>query len=140
MKHISEITPELLKAHQQRRKSEPASKETVSRIWLIMANLFGHKWTSSYGADVDPDGVWRAALKGVSDDKVKEALNLVADSGAEWPPSAPEFRKLCVFGLDNREQAAFKKQAMMNKGLPIKPASIDFAKDAIKKARDKLNK
>lgn len=67
-----------------------------------MSSMFGHKWTSSYGAEVDPDRVWLATLDGVSADQIKTGLSRLRERGDEWPPSAPEFRKLCLATeLDN---------------------------------------
>ena len=62
----------------------------------MMGSMFGHKWVSSYGASVDPDKVWAATLNGLTPEQIKDGLKRLSDSGAEWPPSAPEFRKLCT--------------------------------------------
>lgn len=61
----------------------------------MMAQLYGHRWVSSYGAEVDTLGVWRATLKGVSAADMRQAFTRLVDSGNEWPPSAPEFAALC---------------------------------------------
>lgn len=105
-----------------------------------MTDMYGHKWTSSKGesADSGTGKVWGHALNGVYPNEIGDGLKLLAEVGTKdgWPPDAPEFRKLCLYGTDTAGQRAFKNQAMMNKGLPIKEASKDFAKDAIKKARE----
>jgi len=75
-----------------------------------MADMYGHKWTSQHGVDVDKEGVWRKALTGVSPRQFADGLNLVVTEGDEWPPAAPVFRKLCLNGLDTPAQRAFKKQ------------------------------
>jgi hypothetical protein len=61
-----------------------------------MASMYGHKWTSSYGAEIDPDRVWFASIYDLDDEKIKKGLRACLDNGLEWPPSAPEFRKLCL--------------------------------------------
>lgn len=61
-----------------------------------MAGLYGHKWASSFGADVDPDGIWAIALAGLKPNQISHGLASVVRMGNEWPPSAPEFRKLCL--------------------------------------------
>lgn len=60
-----------------------------------MGSMFGHKWVTSYGDKPDPDRVWQATLKGISEESIRKALSEIARNGAEWPPSAPEFKKLC---------------------------------------------
>ena len=58
-----------------------------------MSMIFGHKWTSSYG-DMD-DGTWQTGLAGLDIHQIKHGLNVVKESGNEWPPSLPEFRAMC---------------------------------------------
>lgn len=73
-----------------------SERRKVETLWSLMTQMFGHRWASSYGDAVDPDGVWRASLKGISEQLVKQGLNQVAESGLSWPPSAPEFRAMCM--------------------------------------------
>lgn len=75
-----------------------------------MADMYGYKWTSQHGVDVDKEGVWEKALTGVSPREMADGFNLVLQEGKEWPPEAPVFRKLCLNGLDTPAQRAFKKQ------------------------------
>ena len=65
-----------------------------------MSSMFGHKWTSSYGDESDPDRVWYAVLKDTTWDQMKNGMDTLSKSGREWPPSAPEFLKLCL-GLED---------------------------------------
>jgi len=71
-------------------------RETIQTLWLTMTRVYGHKWTSQFGDQVDPGNVWAACLKGLSNEQVKHGLNCLVLNGQEWPPSAPEFRKLCT--------------------------------------------
>ena len=71
-------------------------REIIQEVWLLMTRLYGHKWTAQFGDQVDPGNAWAASLKGVSKEQVKHGLNCLVLNGAEWPPSAPEFRKLCT--------------------------------------------
>lgn len=103
-----------------------------------MTSMYGHKWTSAHGVDVDSEGVWSKALTGVSPRKIGEGMSLLTQKGEEWPPSAPQFRKMCLLGEDTPAQKAFKAQARMNKGLPILPATKEFARDQLKKIREGL--
>ncbi|MHB0820110.1 hypothetical protein ACYCFK_17770 [Stutzerimonas stutzeri] len=68
----------------------------MEELWIKMAGLYGHKWASSFGADVDPDGIWAIALAGLQSNQISHGLASVVRMGNEWPPSAPEFRKLCL--------------------------------------------
>lgn len=54
---------------------------------------FGHRWTSQYGEE--DDGTWLQALRGITPDQVRQALQAVEDSGAEWPPTLPQFKAYC---------------------------------------------
>lgn len=93
---------------------------------------------------IDPMGkngkTWRAVLRGITDEQIEKGLIVFSDSGAKFIPKATEFKHMCRYGDDNREQAAHKAQARLNKGLPKLPASEDFARDQLKKAREILNK
>lgn len=71
-------------------------RRKIQTLWALMASMFGHRWVSSYGAKVDPDRVWQSALRGMTETMVKRGLSHVAQSGLEWPPSAPEFRAMCM--------------------------------------------
>ncbi len=72
-----------------------------------MTSLYGHRWTSSFGESTDPDGVWARALEGVTPRQIADGLNAVVRSGLDWPPSAPEFRKLCLGGVADQGQGAY---------------------------------
>lgn len=61
-----------------------------------MASMYGHRWTSAFGDEVDPDRVWQSTLKEITVDQIKHGMNRVAQSGSAWPPSAPEFRDMCT--------------------------------------------
>lgn len=54
--------------------------------------------------------MWAACLKGITQDQIKHGLNQCAVRGLEWPPSAPEFRALCIDD-EGREWRAFQAQA-----------------------------
>lgn len=60
-----------------------------------MAALYGHRWVSSYGAEVDPCRVWEATLSDVTEEQIKAGLRACVDQRLEWPPTAPQFRELC---------------------------------------------
>lgn len=97
---------QLIESAQTSRENKLADRllprDLIQRVWLTMASLYGHKWTSSYGDTVDEGNVWAACLRGITADQIKHGLNQCVLRALEWPPSAPEFRGLC---LDDSEVA-----------------------------------
>ena len=88
--------------------------------------MYGHKWVSSYGP-TDEDDTWRLVLCGVTPEMLPKGLRACADGKHEWPPSAPEFRRMCVGGpryLDPCEMAS---------RMPITQAMIES--DEVKEKR-----
>ena len=72
------------------------TRAAVETVWQLMGSLYGHKWVSSYGAEVDPDHVWSATLYGLTEPQIRHGMRQCVDQALDWPPSAPEFRKLCT--------------------------------------------
>lgn len=105
--------------------SAPTSPETgrhalpqslVESVWQLMGSMYGHRWTSSFGDSVDPDRVWAATLAGLDEAQVRHGMRQCVAQGHEWPPSAPEFRKLCTGTSDvswehKRVEAADRERA-----------------------------
>lgn len=60
-----------------------------------MTGLFGSRWTSQHGTS-DDTGQWGQVLAGLSSAQILRGIRQVQLSGAEWPPAAPEFRRLCL--------------------------------------------
>lgn len=105
--------------------SAPTSPETgrhalpqslVETVWQLMGSMYGHRWTSSFGDSVDPDRVWAATLAGLDETQIRYGMRQCVAQGHEWPPSAPEFRKLCTGASDvswehRRIEAADRERA-----------------------------
>lgn len=80
-----------------------------------MAELYGKKWTGSFGVSVDQSHAWAATLGGMTGEQIAVGLNALATTQdkqlQEWPPAAGQFRALCenrdpqAFGLPSEEQA-----------------------------------
>lgn len=87
------------------------SARLVETVWQWMSSMFGHRWTSSFGDAIDPDRVWSAALAGLDEQQVRAGMRAVMDAGDEWPPSAPEFRRLCQGRSDawEHQTAAYRQ-------------------------------
>lgn len=60
-----------------------------------MAEVYGHRWTSSFGAE--PNQAWIDALADMTTDDIRTGLvnlkSFASDDG--WPPNALQFRELC---------------------------------------------
>ena len=97
-----------------------------------MAELYGTRWTGSFGVSADQSHAWAAALGGLSGQQIATGLAALTKSQDEqlckWPPSAPEFRALCEnrtpedFGLPSEGQAY--REACAN----AHPAMVDRAR------------
>lgn len=92
-------------------ESSPASATLMEKLWVMMAGLYGHKWISSYGtSDIKLDeignprpdsGIWAKALSGINGQQIAHGMKMCTmrtGEQAAWPPSAPEFRDMCLAG------------------------------------------
>ncbi len=126
MKTVDELingkTPQQLAEYGQQSSESGQQREPIRALWNLMGSMYGHKWVSSYGEEVDPDKVWAACLRGISPEQIKFGLNQCAVLGLEWPPSAPEFRALCcddagkeqrIFDARARETAEYLKSEQL---------------------------
>lgn len=89
--------------------TEIFSDKVMAKIWQRMAAIYGHKWTSHLGVASDAEGklsesakVWKQGLIGVTLDQVKYGFTALVIKHHDWPPSLPEFRKLCVSGNESK--------------------------------------
>lgn len=60
-----------------------------------MTEMYGHRWTASFGVSADQGHAWAATLAGLSGAQIASGLAALVERGDDWPPSAPDFRKLC---------------------------------------------
>lgn len=75
----------------------------MEKLWQLMTELYGHKWTSIHGLE-DKSGNWGKIFSGI--DKIQLARGVRAWTAqgteeAKWPPDAPSLRALCVLGSDS---------------------------------------
>jgi hypothetical protein len=82
-------------------------------LWERLNHIYGHKFSSTYGESAfNEDGLteaaktWASGLRGLTGDQVANGLRECVDCGEAWPPTLPEFVKMCKgsainrFGLD----------------------------------------
>jgi hypothetical protein len=84
----------------------------LDKLWIKMAEMYGHRWTSSFGLVADSDHTWAKVLKDVTGAQIANGLNALTDRASEfdWPPPANVFRALClqVKGLPSETDAWFE--------------------------------
>lgn len=60
--------------------------------------MYGHTWSSAYGDA--PTGTtaetWASCLAGIGNQQIAAGLRACVAEGAEFPPSAPRFRGMCL--------------------------------------------
>lgn len=78
--------------NQQRRDSTSYADSASKRLWDRFAEMFGARFYDQYGSE--PSEAWREAVTEIRPDQVKAALTKIRNSGAQYPPSLPEFLAL----------------------------------------------
>jgi hypothetical protein len=71
----------------------------MQTLWLRMAEIYGHRWTASFGANPDSDGAagtWGKGLAGITPAQLADGLKACITSSDPWPPTLPEFRAMCL--------------------------------------------
>lgn len=74
------------------------SATSLRTLWLRMAEVYGHRWTSAYGEDPETGAgeTWAKGLSGVSPKQMAAGLSSCVASADPWPPTLPEFRARCL--------------------------------------------
>lgn len=73
-----------------------------------MVETYGHRWTSNFGESPKPDHAWAKHLTGLSGKHIANGLAQLSNLDNDgWPPSAPQFRVMClqVPGLPTEAEA-----------------------------------
>jgi len=63
-----------------------------------MAEVYGSRWTSSYGDNPNEGAAltWAKGLAGLSGEQLAAGITACITCADPWPPSLPEFRMRCV--------------------------------------------
>lgn len=86
---------------------------------------------------MDPAGQWALTLSDVSYEQVGAALKALRLSGREWPPTAPEFRVLCLYpDFPSREAITREVMELLRQGKSINDLSPE-ARYAVVKHTDR---
>lgn len=121
----------------------PADDDMLG-IWQAMADLYGHRWTSAYGASTetvsgrggplerltDTVETWRRVLRGITTDEIAAGIGRCIERAEPWPPTAPQFRERCRPHREPYERPEFQGNA-----LPQLPASQSTAAAALAQIR-----
>lgn len=96
-------------------KRQKLPQTLLDKLWLKMTEIYGRRWTGSFGVSVDQSHAWAATLGGLTGEQIAVGLNALACTEdkqlQDWPPAAPQFRALCLsrdpeaFGLPGEEKA-----------------------------------
>jgi len=115
----------------------PLNAGAVGKLWRRMAMLYGHKWTSSYGAK--DDGTWAHVLAGLNKDELAVGFRVCAERAAQqvreqrevWPPSAFEFKAM------SKPPVIRPEHRIVHPQLPA-PRNPEKAREAVAKMREAL--
>ena len=112
-----------------------------------MAICFGHRWTSNYGEALnnkneltDAANIWLNGLIDLSTDQIKHGLDVMLKAGDEWPPSMPQFVKMCKDQPEawQHNTAAYKDYIPRDRQLTQK-CTLEVAEDCLAKMKRELN-
>ncbi len=96
------------------------SERDIDALWLRMAQMYGYRWSRSYGK-ADRGGMWRKGLDGLTTADLAVGLQACMDAALEWPPTLPQFRALCRPPRQRRENEAMYREARLALPPPADP-------------------
>ena len=79
-------------------RTEPLDARLIERLWLRMVEMFGHRWTTSFGDNPRKlaGETWAMGLAGLTPDQIAAGISACMASADPWPPTLPEFRAMCL--------------------------------------------
>lgn len=84
-------------------ESSPASTTLMVRLWELMTELYGHKWTSVHGLG-DESGTWAKMMGEFDRHQMAAGARAWVNQGGEaakWPPGAVDLRDMCRSMMGN---------------------------------------
>ena len=74
----------------------------MTNLWERMTHIYGHKFASAYGESAiegnnltEAARTWSSGLRGLTGEQIANGLRECINCGASWPPTLPEFVKMC---------------------------------------------
>lgn len=86
----------------------PLPLNLLESLWRTMVETYGHRWTANFGESPKPDHAWAKHLTGLNGKHIANGLAQLSNLDNDgWPPSAPQFRAMClqVPGLPTEAEA-----------------------------------
>lgn len=70
----------------------------MRRLWGRMAEIYGQRWTSSFGEDASAGAgmTWARGVAGLTVGQIAQGIEAAVASSDPWPPTLPAFRALCL--------------------------------------------
>ena len=87
---------------------EPLRMELLEKLWQTMVETYGHRWTANFGENPKPDHAWAKHLTGLTGKHIANGLAQLSSLNNDgWPPSAPQFRGMClqIAGIPTEDEA-----------------------------------
>ena len=102
-----------------RRIDQDLNERLIDRLWEVMADLFGHKWTSSH--DFSDNGSWTSFLEDLNGKQFKTGIDALKDWTESWPPTATDFRNMCLGRARGGEEQNMisSQQAIQARSAPL---------------------
>jgi hypothetical protein len=76
--------------------------EVMAALWKTLGDMYGTKWREAFGSFFTQTGeisrtvvTWSEALYEVTPERLRRGLNACLERDSPWPPTLPEFMKLC---------------------------------------------
>lgn len=112
----------------------------MKRLWRRMTELYGHKWTSSFGlVGEGAFETWTKGLAPLSANDIRQGMDRCLNREEEWPPTLPAFRHLCKEARPEEENAAMYRTPTCL-ALPKPRPSKDKARPFLQALRAALGK
>ena len=99
----------------------------MERLWLRMAEIYGHKWVSSYGDK--PNETWAKALANFSYGQIAIGLDKMLAKNIEWPPTLTEFISHCKPESVNPAHKTFRLPKLENRSPQVAEESLGKLKN-----------
>ena len=108
------------------------SQKAMAKLWLRMAEIYGHRWTSSYGDK--PNETWAKALGRFSFEQIRMGLNKMLEKNIEWPPTLTEFIAHCKPEVRDPAHVTYQLPKLRNNSKEVADQNINKLKEIMGEA------
>lgn len=87
----------------------------IAALWQRMTDLYPNRWgpaVGTYDENSPPCRAWFNLLSDLAPEQIAQGLRALERTGDAWPPSAPQFRKLCVASSEMPSENAAYTEAV----------------------------